>query len=184
MKLFILILVFFVFSFNSNASIKNNIIENLKVIDNFTFNFNQTIGDTDEKGVCTISYPKKIFCKYNYDFNKVLVSNGKSLVIKNDKNKQYYRYPLESTPLILLLDKKYILNKISTLDEQLIDEKFYMFKIEENDNLINIFFEKNSLKLIGWQTEDIYQNLSVTFIYNLVINEDINEKIFKLPEMY
>ena len=184
MRLFTFLIVLFIFFSNSNASIKENIIENLKVIDNITFNFNQTTGDKDEKGVCTISYPKKIYCKYNYDFNKVLVSNGKSLVIKSDKNKQYYRYPLENTPLILLLDKKYILNKILTLDERLVDEKFFMFTIEENDNLINIFFEKNSLRLIGWQTEDIYQNLSVTFIFNLIINDNINDKIFQLPEMY
>ena len=37
---------------------------------------------------------------------------------------------------------------------------------------------------MGWQTEDIYKNLAVTYIYNLKINEKINEKLFLLPKAY
>ena len=55
--------------------------------------------------------------------------------------------------------------------------------IEKNQK-INIFFEKEDLRLIGWQTEDLYQNLTVTFIYDLKINSDVDKKIFKLPNMY
>ena len=149
-----------------------------------SFNFTQTINGKDESGKCTISYPKKIFCKYKYKFNKIIVSNGKSLVIKSDKNSQYYRYPLESTPLALLLDKEFIIKKISVIDEKLVDEKFYMYKLKDKDKLINLFFKKENLDLIGWQTEDIYQNLTITFIYNLKKNSNINNEIFKLPEMY
>jgi hypothetical protein len=29
------------------------------------------------------------------------------------------------------------------------------------------FFDKKDLNLIGWQTEDIYQNLSITFISSI-----------------
>ena len=47
---------------------------------------------------------------------------------------------------------------------------------------MNIFFDKNSLNLIGWQTEDIYQNLVVTFISNVKINQKIDQSIFKLPK--
>ena len=39
-----------------------------------------------------------------------------------------------------------------------------------------------NLNLIGWQTEDIYQNLSVTFISDIKINQKINNKIFILPK--
>jgi outer membrane lipoprotein-sorting protein len=34
------------------------------------------------KRKCIIEYPKKIYCKYNTSNNKILVSNGRSLVIK------------------------------------------------------------------------------------------------------
>ena len=44
------------------------------------------------------------------------------------------------------------------------------------------FFDKKTLNLIGWQTEDIYQNLVVTYIYKIQYNQKIDKKIFKLPK--
>ena len=75
------------------ASVKNSIIENLKNIENVSFNFEQNINGKTENGNCIIEYPKKIFCKYNLSNQKILVSNGKSLVIKTLAS--YYLYPLE-----------------------------------------------------------------------------------------
>ena len=68
------------------------------------------------------------------------------------------------------------------LEPRNIDDKYLNFKIFENNNEINIFFDKKSLNLIGWQIEDIYQNLSVTFISSVKINQKINEKKFMLPQ--
>ena len=59
-----------------------------------------------------------------------------------------------------------------------------MFSISEKNKILNLFFEKDSLNLIGWQTEDVYQNLTVTYIFDLKINDDIDKKIFKLPKMH
>ena len=55
--------------------------------------------------------------------------------------------------------------------------------MKKNNNNINIFFDKKDSNLIGWQTEDIYQNLTITFISNIKINQKIDKKIFKLPQM-
>tara|TARA_B100001027_G_C16215477_1_gene307222 strand:+ start:525 stop:1052 length:528 start_codon:yes stop_codon:yes gene_type:complete len=166
--------------FNVLAEVKKKIISNLNNIENINFKFIQTIEGKDEKGNCTIAYPKKIYCKYA-KFNKILVSNGNSLVIKTNKNNQYYRYKLENTPLNFLLDKKYIIEKISKFNYKIIDKKYYMFSLDEKKQNINIFFDKVSLDLIGWQTEDLYQNLSVTYIFDIKKNEKIDNKIFKLP---
>jgi hypothetical protein len=35
---------------------------------------------------------------------------------------------------------------------------------------------------MGWQTEDIYQNLVITFIYNIEKNKNIDQKFFRLPK--
>ena len=45
------------------------------------------------------------------------------------------------------------------------------------------FFDNKTLNLIGWQTEDIYQNLTVTYIYDVEINKKIDNKIFNLPKL-
>ena len=63
-----------------------------------------------------------------------------------------------------------------------IDNKYLNFKFLKNNNEINIFFDKKKLNLIGWQTEDIYQNLTITFISSVKINQKINNKIFILPK--
>tara|TARA_B100002019_G_scaffold214168_1_gene186758 strand:+ start:509 stop:1060 length:552 start_codon:yes stop_codon:yes gene_type:complete len=178
-RFFFLILIFFLVQNNSIASIKKNTIENLKKIENMSFSFVQTIGGKDEKGDCTIQYPKKIFCKYESRINKILVSNGTSLVIKNDR--QYYRYPLKSTPLEFILNKNYLIKKIETSKLNKTNDKYFYFEIDEENNKINIFFNKEDFKLVGWQVEDIYQNLAVTYIFNSEINKNVDEKIFKLP---
>ena len=68
------------------------------------------------------------------------------------------------------------------LKGSLIDEKFFLFSIEENNQKLNIFFDKNNYDLIGWQTEDIYQNLTITYIYDLKVNQNIGDEIFRLPK--
>ena len=56
-KIFIIFLFFF-FS-KTNASFKEQIINDLKKLNNLTFEFEQRINEKEEKGNCTIEYPKK-----------------------------------------------------------------------------------------------------------------------------
>ncbi len=114
----------------------------------------------------------------------MIVSNGRSLVIKNQNGKEYFRYLLNQTSLELILNKDLLLRKLEELDGKIIDEKYYIFYLENNGNKINIFFDKNTYDLVGWQTEDIYQNLVITFIYNLVKNSKIDKKLFILPKTH
>ena len=83
-------IIFFFFSINTSlANNKENIINNLKETKNINFDFEQNINEKIEKGNCVIEYPKKIFCEYSVKNNKILVSNGNSLVIKT--NSSYYQ---------------------------------------------------------------------------------------------
>ena len=175
-----LLLIFF-FTFlilNSKADNRDKIIKNLNTITNYSFEFEQNINGKIESGNCTIEYPKKIFCAYNKN-DKILVSNGKSLVIKTISS--YYRYPLKKTPLNLILDKNFLVNKIYILEESIIDNAYIKYTIIENENKIDIFFDIISLDLIGWQTKDIYQNTALTLISNISKNQNIKKKLFKLP---
>jgi len=167
----------------SHASVKDKIINNLLKTENLTFEFKQTINEKTEEGNCIIEYPKKLFCSYNNINKKIMVSNGKSLAIKNQASNQYYLYPLKRTPLELILDKNYLINQIKNLEARAIENKYLNFTLVKNNNKINIFFDNQTLNLIGWQTEDIYQNLVITFIYRVKLNQKIDQDIFKLPEM-
>ena len=182
--MFRILIVFFILIFYNPAfsSIKERVISQMQLTNNLSFNFIQTIDNKNENGKCIIRYPKKIWCEYNNSNKKIIVSNGKSLVIKIANTGSYYRYPLNKTPLVFLLDKEYLISKMNILEPREIDNKYLNFTIFENNNEINIFFDIKSLSLVGWQTEDIYQRLVVTFISSVKINQEINNKIFFLPK--
>ena len=164
----------------SNAEIKTKIIQNLKETKNLDFKFEQNINGKIENGNCTIEYPKKIYCEYARSNNKILVSNGKSLVIKTRSS--YYRYPIEKTALNLILDKDFLINKIYDLKERIVDKNLINFKIIENDSERNIFFDNETFDLIGWQNTDIYQNFNITFLSSIRKNRVLSKNIFNIPK--
>ena len=173
------IIIFFVLTFNTSAEIKKKIIQNLKNTKKLDFKFEQNINGEIENGNCTIEYPKKIYCEYARSNNKILVSNGKSLVIKTITS--YYLYPLDKTPLNIILDKNFLIEKINSLNERIINNKLINFTLVENDNEISVFFDKETYNLIGWQNTDIYQNFNITFLSSIRKNRVLSKNLFQLP---
>ena len=180
MKIYIYILLLILLASKASANIKENIILNLKNIKNINFNFEQNINGKIENGNCTIQYPKKMFCKYNLGNQKVLVSDGKSLIIKTTAS--YYKYSLDKTPLNYLLDKEFLIKKINESNARIVQKKFINFKFTENENEINVFFDINNFSLLGWQTLDIYQNLSITYLSSISVNKNLKRNLFNLPD--
>ena len=170
--------IFIILISNTQASDKDKIIENLQNTKNLNFNFEQNINGKIESGNCTIQYPKKIYCKY-FKNNKILVSNGKSLVIKTKSS--FYRYPLNKTPLDLILDKNFLIKKINNLKEKILNDGYISFAIIENDTDINVFFNDKTHNLMGWQTKDIYQNTNITYLSSIEVNQEIEKNLFQLP---
>ena len=180
MKKYIYILLAIFLASKTSANIKENIVLNLKNIENVNFDFEQNINGKIENGNCTIQYPKKIFCRYNLGNQKILVSDGKSLIIKTTAS--YYKYSLDKTPLDYLLDKEFLIKRINELEARIVQKKFINFKFTENENEINVFFDIKNFNLIGWQTLDIYQNLSITYLSSFSFNKNLERSLFKLPD--
>ena len=180
MKKLLFVVIYLSIISSVSASIKENIIKKFTNIKNISFDFEQNINGKIENGNCIIEYPKKIYCKYNLSNQKILVSNGKSLVIKTLSS--YYFYPLEKTPLDTILNKEYLLKKISNLDQRDVGDNLINFNFVENENEINLFFDKKTFNLIGWQTVDIYQNVSITYLSSIKRNQKLNKEIFNLPQ--
>ena len=84
-------------------------------------------------------------------------------------------------PLNLILDKDFLLKKIRNLNERVINEKIINYNFLENDTEINLFFDKKTYNLIGWQTSDIFQNLSITYLNSIRKNRILEKNLFKLP---
>ena len=111
-----------------------------------------------------------------------MISNGRALVIKNNRYNKTYIYPLKTTPLEYILDKKFILNKIKNLEPK-INNNTIEFLIATKKKLISIFFNSKTYDLAGWKTIYIYQKEVVFQINNLEKNINIDEKRFKLPTL-
>ena len=78
--------------------------------------------------------------------------------------------------------EKYVQQLLDALEERNIDDQFVNYNFIENDNEINLFFDKNTFNLIGWQTIDIYQNISITYLSSIKRNQKLKKNLFILPE--
>ncbi len=179
-NVYLLIIFLIIFTNGANAIEKEKIVENLKNTENFDFKFEQNINGKIENGICTIEYPKKIFCEYSRSNNKILVSDGRYLVVKTRSS--YYQYPLKKTPLNLILDKNFLIKKINKLNKRVTNGNLINYTINEEDYVINIFFDNQNYNLVGWQNIDMYQNFNITFISEIRKNRLISKKIFEIPK--
>ena len=179
MRYIIFFLIFF-YSSNVFASSTEQIKNKLKETNNMSFKFIQKIGKKTEQGKCIISYSKKILCRYDDIYNKILVSNGRSLVINSQKITNYLRYQLKDTPLNLILNKKFLLDKLDQVETIKENDETFSFEIVHNNNLLNIYFDKISYEIKGWTTTDIYLNKVETKLSNVETNIMINERIFRV----
>ena len=79
--IFLILIIFFILA-QKYAYTEPKIIKKISEIENFTFDFEQLINDKKETGNCIISFNNKMMCKYD-ETGKLIVSNGKTLLIKN-----------------------------------------------------------------------------------------------------
>ena len=77
--------------------------------------------------------------------------------------------------------KDEIMRCFSNLEERLVDGMLINYSINENNNIINIFFDKKTFDLIGWQNTDLYQNFNITFLSSIRKNRIISKDLFKIP---
>jgi len=167
----------------SFSSPKKNIIDNLNKTNNLSFDFIQQIEEKVEIGKCKIQYSNLIYCLYDNKDKKEMVSNGRSLVIKNNRYNSTYIYPLKTTPLKYILDKEFILNEIRKLKPEKKNNDKIEFLLTNEAKSIKIFFDKKSYDLIGWEMIDIYQNKVNFQISNIKKNILIDKNQFKLPKL-
>jgi len=185
-KIFFLLKIFFLFLLSINivlADLQKNLINKLTATQTLTFDFKQKIADKEEIGNCFVKYPLLMKCNYKNSKGKIIISNGKTVAIIKKKYKKIYLYPIKSTPLSFILEKEKIIDLIrksnpSELNSDLIG---FIFS-DKKTNKVKMLFDKNSLELKGWETNDAYSNKVNFEINNLIINNQIVDDFFKIPQ--
>ena len=181
MRLFLIfLLIFFLIISRANSDITNEVVKTLENSNNYNFKFIQNINKKKETGNCILSFNKKINCKYD-NTDKLLISDGKNLIIKNKNSDIPNLYKLKNTTFYKILDKKYLISELHKSNIK--DENGEIFvHINYQDVGIKIFFDKEKLLLKGWQTTDMYNNSVFTEIKIIEVNKIIDEDLFDVKK--
>ncbi len=179
----ILFIIFFFLFFTgySKANFKDKLIHKLETTNTLYFDFIQTIGEKEEVGNCHIKYPLLMKCDYPKK-KKSIIANGKKFAIVKKRYKKIYYYPLKKTPLFYLLKKENIINLVRNYEPKEMESNVLKYElVDDNLNILRVFFDKNSLELLGWKTTDAYSNEVSFFLKNTETNILIENEIFKIP---
>ena len=180
---FTLLIIIFCLFFNSysQANFQEKLISKYKKIDTLQFSFTQTIGEKVELGSCYIKYPLMMKCDYPKK-KKTIIANGKKFAIIKKRYKKIYYYPLKKTPLFFLLKKENIINLVEGYEPKIIKSDIIEYELIDGKlNRLKVFFNKNTLELLGWKTIDAYSNEVSFLISNVVTNIKIENQVFKIP---
>ena len=177
MKTILLILIIFFIFAQKHGFTEPRIIKKISETANFAFDFEQLINDKKETGNCIISFNNKMICKYD-ETGKLIVSNGKTLLIKNKNSNFANTYKTENTYFKYFLNKGFLISKIE--GNVIEKEQNFLLSINDQSNQLNIFFDKKNHLIKGWETIDLYGNKVRTNIVVKNINQELSDSIFNL----
>ena len=181
-KTLIIFIFFFNFFLSVNANERQLIINQLSMINNFTFNFEQITKEKIETGNCLLVFDNKLRCSYNDKMQKEIIINNKTLVILQNRYNKIHFYPISKSPLINILNKNKLINLIKESD-LVLNEKIELIYLDKNQRKIKVFFEKKNYQLVGWLTEDQFQNKIYFSLKIEKTNSEIDLKNFKIPTL-
>ena len=177
MRTIFLFFIFFLIFLQKQALTEPKIVKRISETENFAFDFEQLINDKKETGNCIISFNNKMFCKYD-ETGKIIVSNGKTLLIKNKNSNFANTYKTENTYFKYFLNKEFLISKI--VGNVVEKEQNFLLLINDQSNQLSIFFDKKNYLIKGWETIDLYGNRVRSNIIVKNINQELSDKIFDL----
>ncbi|HEU4985441.1 MAG TPA: outer membrane lipoprotein carrier protein LolA [Rhizobiaceae bacterium] len=140
-------------------------------------------GGEQTGGKFYIQRPGKIRFNYEEPSGFRVVSDGKSVVIHNEKMRTADLYPLSKTPLKLLLDERIDLsgNKVQSVKE---DSDLTTIRLADRsvfgDSTIAMMFDPNSYELRQWTITDAQGKDTTVMIFNVQQGVAFDPGIFKI----
>ena len=174
--IFLILIIFFIFA-QKHVYTEPKIIKKISEIKNFAFDFEQLINNKKETGNCIISFNNKMVCKYD-ETGKLIVSNGRILLIKNKNSNFANTYKTENTYFKYFLNKEFLITKIE--GNVIEKDQNFLLPINDQNNQLNIFFDKKNYLIKGWETIDLYGNKVRSIIVVKSINQELSDNIFNL----
>ena len=178
-KFSIFFFIFINISLDLHADEKQLIIDKLINVFNITFDFEQMTNNKKEVGMCILVFNNKLKCNYKDSYQKEILINGKTLVVRQKRYNKENIYPISNSPFLKIFNKNNLINLIKNSDYRLSDN-IELIYVDENKEKIIILFEKNKYDLVGWKIVDQLQNKINFSIRIKDVNSEIDLKIFKI----
>jgi outer membrane lipoprotein-sorting protein len=162
----------------------------LRAVSTMTANFTQTDrrGRT-LNGSLTIKRPGRIRFDYGRSANMLIVGDGRALTFVDYEVGQKQRWPINDSPLSVLLDPSQDLSRYARVTRN--DNQVLMIEARDNRRrefgTITIAFAKiagapGGLSLQGWNTRDAQNNLTTVRLNNQRFNVPVADAAFRYRE--
>lgn len=159
----------------------------LRAVDTMTANFTQT----DRRGralggTLTIKRPGKIRFDYGRQANMLIVGDGRALNFVDYDVRQVQRWPINDSPLSVLLDPQQDLGRFARVVRN--DSQVLMLEARDprrrEFGTITLAFAKSpgapsGLSLQGWNTVDAQNNLTSVRLSNQRFNVPVADSVFR-----
>ena len=132
-----------------------------------------------------IHRPGKIRFEYEDPSPLMVVSNGRTLGVRNKKLKTWQFLPLKKTPLSLLLSKEIKVTDKSVRSVEAGEDVTRVVMGDRNlfgDSEITLLFDPNSYDLRQWTIKDNQGKETSVMIFNVEKNVKISKKMFQLKK--
>ncbi len=137
-------------------------------------------------GTFYIARPGKIRFNYQQTSPVEVISNGRTVAVHNKKLKTWDFYPLDKTPLKLLLTDriefsdtniKSVVNEPDLTTIVMGDDKVF------GDALITLMFDPETFDLRQWTVKDSTGSETSVMVFNVEKNVQLPDRLFKFDEL-
>tara|TARA_A100001011_G_C14228965_1_gene807898 strand:- start:422 stop:976 length:555 start_codon:yes stop_codon:yes gene_type:complete len=178
--LYKIIFLFLIFQNTSIADEREKILSELIKTKSLKFNFEQKTNEKKEQGLCYLNFPGLLRCEYKDSKQKELIINKSRLAITQKRYDKTLFYSIKKSPFIKILNKKYLIQLISTSELKFEDNLIQLTSSNDKER-ITILFNKSDFNLVGWEILDQFQNKIIFLIDILSINESFDLSMFEIP---
>ena len=182
------IFLFYNYELSANIKIENNfhaVKEYLKNLNTLEASFIQMSSDGNiRRGKIFFNLPGKLRIDYFEPDDLLITSNGFWLTVQNKKLKQTNNFPLERTPLNLLLNKKFNFEDNSNIEFKIENDVITLtFSEDQKESKFELEFNSNPLRLRRWVIIDEFENKTSVMLQNIKMDVKLSNKIF-IPDFY
>jgi outer membrane lipoprotein-sorting protein len=152
----------------------------------FTGDFVQTGEDGRRyKGKLMVERPGKMRFDYDPPAKVLILSDGTTVAIVDERLKTKDRYPLGQTPLKFLVQDRVDLGRDLKLIRAKADEQTASVLVEDKTTFggtsrVNLLFDRATFNLKGWTVTDAQGTKTTVQVANITTGKNLSEKLFKI----